>query len=58
MLLKKMLDDKISPEQIALVLISRSPTAIRNKADRMGWSVLREPEFDMAAFNKIMKGKT
>lgn len=56
-ILKQMLDAGITPETIALVLKTRTVTSIRNKVAREGWKIAPEPELDMDAFNKLMKGK-
>lgn len=56
-LIKTMLDAGKAPEEIALVLKSRSITSIRNKAAREGFKLVTEPDIDMAAFKKIMGTK-
>jgi hypothetical protein len=56
-ILKKMLDAGKTADEIAQVIKSRTLDGIRNKAGHMGWKFYAVPEFDMDAFNKIMKGK-
>lgn len=55
-ILKKMLDAHKTLEEVAQVLKSRTEDGIRNKVDNMGWHFTHEPEFDYAAFERIMKG--
>lgn len=54
-ILKKMNAVHKAPEEIAQVLKSRTVESIRNKGDRMGLRWVGEPEFDYAAFERIMK---
>jgi len=57
-ILEKMVVAHKTPEDIVQVLKSRTTDSIRNKVQRMaGLEWTREPEFDMDAFNKLMKGK-
>lgn len=56
-ILKKMIDANKTAEQIAQVIKSRTLEGIRNKVQRMGLTWVHEPEFDMDAFHKLMKGK-
>jgi len=54
-ILKKMVEAHKTPDDVALVLKSRTPESIRNKADRIGVKFNYEPEFDYEAFERIMK---
>jgi hypothetical protein len=56
-ILKQMLDANKTPQEVAQVLKSRTLDGIRNKVSKMGWQWAFEPEFDMDAFRKIMRGK-
>jgi len=56
-LMKKMVAAHKTAEDIVQVLKSRTTDSIRNKVQRMGLAWAHEPEFDMDAFNKLMKGK-
>lgn len=56
-ILKKMVEAHKTADDIVQVLKSRTTDSIRNKVQRMGLVWAHEPEFDMAAFNQIMKGK-
>lgn len=56
-LMTQMVSAHKTAEEIVQVLKSRSTDAIRNKVQRMGLAWAHEPEFDMDAFNKLMKGK-
>lgn len=53
---KKMLEAHKTPEEVAQVFKSRSADGIRNKAQKMGLKWGYEPELDMDAFHKLMKG--
>lgn len=54
-ILKKMVNAHKTPEQIAQVIKSRTLDGIRNKVGHMGWHFMHEPDFDYAAFERIMK---
>lgn len=55
-ILKKMIKANKRPEDVATVLKSRSIDSVRNKAARLGLGFLYEPEYDFAAFERMMKG--
>jgi hypothetical protein len=53
-ILKKMNAANRTPEDVALVLKSRTPEGIRCKSERMGLKWVMEPEIDIEAFKKMM----
>jgi hypothetical protein len=55
-ILKEMVEAGRSLQEIMSVLKSRTAEGIRNQMDSKGLSFSREPEIDMEAFKKIMKG--